>query len=742
MSNRIKEYIDGEEITQNAANKSVGKYKSGINAFTVSEFLSSGTNKYKKIPNYQRPYSWEKKHISEFLTDILTVSKEDRGWFLGTLFIVDEGDDTVSLLDGQQRITSIYLICREILGFEFNEKYDELEDDTQDNFKSTLININNALYLNNKSRFIPEQNSDKFLKKYLEPSSFLNRELKFQKWEQDLNNYLTDQVILNESESQTTLRNNIETIRGFLNEIIDNDDDVNDNYKNLIDFSNTLLNDLFFIIVPLKDDKHSIEFFEGLNNRGKKMSLVDRLSFKSLTWASKLPVDDTEKKRIIKTARDNWKGLYVGISKLISENKCYLRNHEEFFSDYFTANAYAEISNDKSTGKSDNDQYVELFIEDYLQSEETLLEFFQNCNQIITVFENLSSPVTGSLTKDQFLNANDLMLKKKRIQALFLLTNKLIEASKNTRYLIICLVMKFSPNEVFSSFLGGLWNIVKLIFWIDFVKGYKSNKIRTTIHRINKLINGGSYAGVTINYTNFFKLLVENLGLVDDDKIIEGIVKDQTTDKGVFKNESISKELGENDAIEYLATKNNTVSGLILYLYTYIINHNNLVDSHPDSIKDSSLEHIFPSAYKANWQSYSYTKKEVEDYYKEIKSQFKFNLRVNTIKDSEDFELKPYTSSPFIQHNALNQWIGNKLVILASENSSLGNKSFSDKKNKLNTNNLLVVPEWHTCSTLNKSNIKEKTDWNYKEIIFRSIHICDIIFSKIYFDNNNSWDTY
>ena len=354
----------------------------------------------------------------------------------------------------------------------------------------------------------------------------------------------------------------------------------------------------------------------------------------------------------------------------------------------------------------------------------------------------MSSPVKGSLTKEDFLRTNNLLPKKKKIQALFILTNKLIEASKNARFLIICLSIKASPEIVLSSFIQGLWSIVRMIFWIDFVKGYKSNKIRTTIHRINKLINQGQYNNESINYTNFFKLLVDNLGIVDEDKVIDGIFKNEEDGKGHIINKSISKELGENDAIEYLATKNNVVSSLVLYLYTYIINSENIVETHPDSISESSLEHILPRAYKTNWnRSASYKTDEVIKYYNEISKDFVFQLRPGTIKDSEDFELKKYTSSPFIQHNALNQWIGNKLLILSAKNSSLGNKSFDDKKELLNGDNLFVIPEWHTHSDSNILNIKESKSWTYKEIIKRSIHICDIIFNNVYFKMNN-WDSF
>ena len=70
----------------------------------------------RKIPDYQRPYSWKKQHILALLNDIFKIANEERdSWFLGPIFTtkIRPNDEVSELLDGQQRVTTIQIILRE-----------------------------------------------------------------------------------------------------------------------------------------------------------------------------------------------------------------------------------------------------------------------------------------------------------------------------------------------------------------------------------------------------------------------------------------------------------------------------------------------------------------------------------------------------------------------------------------------------------------------------------------------------
>ena len=69
------------------------------------------------IPDYQRPYKWTKRNIEELLTDIFKAIEEARKYGdsykyrIGTILLHSDQDGKQYIVDGQQRIISIALVC-------------------------------------------------------------------------------------------------------------------------------------------------------------------------------------------------------------------------------------------------------------------------------------------------------------------------------------------------------------------------------------------------------------------------------------------------------------------------------------------------------------------------------------------------------------------------------------------------------------------------------------------------------
>lgn len=69
------------------------------------------------IPDYQRPYKWTKRNIEELLTDISKAIEEGQKYGksykyrIGTILIHNSQDGKLYIVDGQQRIISIALVC-------------------------------------------------------------------------------------------------------------------------------------------------------------------------------------------------------------------------------------------------------------------------------------------------------------------------------------------------------------------------------------------------------------------------------------------------------------------------------------------------------------------------------------------------------------------------------------------------------------------------------------------------------
>ncbi len=61
------------------------------------------------VPIYQRNYAWEKDQIEQLLQDIQDVSNNVKNYYLGSL-IVNKVENRYEVIDGQQRLTTLYLM--------------------------------------------------------------------------------------------------------------------------------------------------------------------------------------------------------------------------------------------------------------------------------------------------------------------------------------------------------------------------------------------------------------------------------------------------------------------------------------------------------------------------------------------------------------------------------------------------------------------------------------------------------
>ncbi len=68
------------------------------------------------VPDFQREYVWQKSNVERLLSDIYyelyeeDVALDDTEYFLGSIVVFRDEDKTFQLIDGQQRLTTIYLI--------------------------------------------------------------------------------------------------------------------------------------------------------------------------------------------------------------------------------------------------------------------------------------------------------------------------------------------------------------------------------------------------------------------------------------------------------------------------------------------------------------------------------------------------------------------------------------------------------------------------------------------------------
>jgi hypothetical protein len=84
---------------------------------TAGEILT--LSKHFVVPKYQRGYAWEANEAAEFLDDLESEAEVGRGLFLGTIIfnVAEDAHDKIEIVDGQQRLTTVFLLliaCREL----------------------------------------------------------------------------------------------------------------------------------------------------------------------------------------------------------------------------------------------------------------------------------------------------------------------------------------------------------------------------------------------------------------------------------------------------------------------------------------------------------------------------------------------------------------------------------------------------------------------------------------------------
>lgn len=83
---------------------------------SISKLLSEMQNKTFIIPDFQRPYKWDIEKCETLWNDIenftLTDAKDGADYFLGTIVSYINEDKNQEIIDGQQRITSFFLLLR------------------------------------------------------------------------------------------------------------------------------------------------------------------------------------------------------------------------------------------------------------------------------------------------------------------------------------------------------------------------------------------------------------------------------------------------------------------------------------------------------------------------------------------------------------------------------------------------------------------------------------------------------
>jgi len=84
-----------------------------LKELSINDIFNGSDNVAYEIPIYQRNYAWEKDEIAALVRDVWDACEKKKDvYFIGTLVTYAKGDNIFEVIDGQQRLTTLYLILK------------------------------------------------------------------------------------------------------------------------------------------------------------------------------------------------------------------------------------------------------------------------------------------------------------------------------------------------------------------------------------------------------------------------------------------------------------------------------------------------------------------------------------------------------------------------------------------------------------------------------------------------------
>jgi len=210
---------------------------------------------YYHIPRFQRPYSWEKDHISEFWND--TIAESETDYFIGSIVVYKKSDELFGVVDGQQRLTTITMILCALRDFYVDEGFE--------NFARGVQPLIEKVDLNNEAKYVLQtETSYPYLQEYIQKFDDPEVEIDYGIEENNLKNGF-DQINEYINYELSLIKNNKQIRK----------DKIKTHIQNKLNEIRDKILKLKVIYIELDDEDDAYVIFETMNTRGKDLSVGD-----------------------------------------------------------------------------------------------------------------------------------------------------------------------------------------------------------------------------------------------------------------------------------------------------------------------------------------------------------------------------------------------------------------------------------------------------------------------------------
>jgi len=265
-----------------------------------------------EIPDYQRGYSWECEDQLEDLWEDLENMPDGSDHYTGMFTFFEKEEKIYSIVDGQQRMTTLIILINELLKL-ITGPIDDYH--TKEDFIRQYLYIKpvHAVSTNLKYRFqyAADDPSDAYFKTQILDTPYSGQYLQ---------------------PSETLYTINLRNAKDFFHKKIENY-----SQNQLIELFNKITKRLKFNTYIIDDVNDVYVTFETMNNRGKDLStlelLKNRLIYLTTLFSSLSASDSTQQANVIslrKNINDTWKTIYQFLGKSTKKklnDDSFLRDH-------------------------------------------------------------------------------------------------------------------------------------------------------------------------------------------------------------------------------------------------------------------------------------------------------------------------------------------------------------------------------------------------------------------------------
>ena len=471
------------------------------------------------IPEFQREFVWDQKDIKELLIDFMEDSEDFEketsalsGYLLGNIVLI-ANNDHMTVIDGQQRLTTITIIFKALQSYAKN-KTKELSE-----YKDKWSNLSSNL----PKGYSMTNDLGEFVKLKIKHDTSLPFGDFYRRLMQNQLN--EDYIITNNSDK------NIREIYDYVFEFIEEN---NLSEKQIIRFINYLMYNVYLIMTTAPSESKAFQLFEVLNDRGRALEPLDLIKNLALQSIVK-DGDESIKNEFLK----NWKRFSLNLEyPFQKDNRRKKISSSKFLTNYLLA-MYGE-----NVKKNNLLDFFKKKLKEW--NSNNIVDFSKDLANISDIFAKLEVHDYVAFTnKHQYLMTTiyeviSVEQAKVMLMPFYLLDN---ESDKKSildaviRY-VTTILFSFNQTNTIESF------IPKMI-----KKYYENKNVKATVELINNEIK----LFIDDIHTNLPSKKLENKNGIHSPKaillyrLIEGLI--------IKNGNAISKSLSKHLTIEHILSQ-------------------------------------------------------------------------------------------------------------------------------------------------------------------------------------------